>query len=204
MKSVLRKVIVFSAAIGMTGSIVFSANETCRALLEDERVQLADLALEVRLAQARLDAFEEIFGLIDGLWQNEAIERMVWLEAKYDRDAARISRDRAGLIVKRQQALIDRLADTCGGKSGAPAHKRNRYRSIQCEQLGRAVEQARIDLEFQQEWLTSVRKLREGSTATATAQDVILARLEVTLEQIRLEDAQGRLKACRKELPGEQ
>ena len=201
MTNVQRKAIVFSFAIGFACSVALSSDATCDVLLADERVQLADLDLEVRLARARLNAFEQIFGLIDGLRQNDAIERMVWLEAKYERDAARVAMERADLVVARQRVLVERVAAACGDAAGSGA-ARKRFDAIQCEQLGRAVEQARIDLEFQREWLASVQRLREGSAATATAQDVIRAQLEVTLEEIRLADAGSRHASCKKRLSG--
>ena len=195
MNSVLRKVIVFSLAIGLACSMAQSSTATCDVLIADERVQLADFALEVRLAEARLSSFEQIYALIDGLWQREAIERMVWLEAKYERDAARVALERAGLVLERQQFLVERLAGTCRSKGSAEARKG--YRALQCAQLERAVAEAAIDLEFQREWLASVRRLREGSAATATAQDVIRAQLEVRLCEIRLEDARTRQSRCK-------
>ncbi|ANM31095.1 hypothetical protein ABI59_18220 [Acidobacteria bacterium Mor1] len=196
MKSVHRKGIVFSLAIGFAFSIVSSSTATCDVLIADERVQLADHALEVRLAEARLSAFEDIYALIDGLWQREAIERMVWLEAKYERDAARVALERAGLVLERQEFLVERLAATCRGAKGS-AEARRGYRALQCAQLERAIAEAGIDLEFQREWLASVQRLREGSAATATAQDVIRARLEVSLCEIRLEDARKRQASCK-------
>jgi hypothetical protein len=170
----------------------------CVAMLDDERVQLADHELKVELAKLRLAAFEKICDLVDGLWEEQAIERMIWLEARHDRDASRLELERARLILERQQGLVERLRSVCGGEGEkAVPEARRRYLQADCEQQAKAVEVARVDLEFAKEWLTSVRALREGSIGTATAQDVILAELDVELEQARLEDATARTKACR-------
>ena len=69
---------------------------------------------------------------------------------------------------------------------------------MDCDQQAKAIEVAEVNLEFNREWLASIRELREGSTGTATAQDVILAELDVKLEERRLADAKARTNACRK------
>ena len=40
------------------------------------------------------------------MWKAEAIDRMSYLEAKYDYDAAKLALDRARLILDRQQVLL--------------------------------------------------------------------------------------------------
>ncbi len=174
----------------------------CVALLEDERVQLADYALEVELAEARLAAFEKIYALIDGLWQHEAIERLIWLEVRHDRDGARLELERARLILDRQQSFVERLRLGCVASDGDRAQKireaRRRYLQADCDQQAKAVEAAKVHIAFGREWLGSIRALREGSIGTATAQDVILAELDVELEERRLADAKAHTEACRK------
>jgi hypothetical protein len=176
----------------------------CTALLEDERAQMADYELEVELAQSKLAAFEKIYELIDSLRKQEAIEKMTWLKAQHDRDAARLGLERARLILARQQSHIERIRLGCAAPDGDRARKiREAHRSYleaDCDQMAKAIEVAQVSLEFNREWLASIRELREGSTATATAQDVILAELDVKLEEQRLADARARTDACRKRM----
>ncbi len=197
-----RVVIAVVLSLGFVPGAAGADDAVCVALLEDERTQLADYELDVELAQARLAAFEKIYRLIDGLWQHEAIERLIWLEARHDRDSARLELERARLILDRQQSLVERLRLGCAASDGDRTQKireaRRRYLQADCDQQAKAVEVAKVHIAFGQEWLGSIRALREGSFGTATAQDVILAELDVELEQRRLADAKANTEACRK------
>ena len=191
-------------AVSAWAPLVAGADDTavCTALLDDERIQLADYGLEVELAQSRLAAFEKICTLVDGLWEAEAIPRMTWLEARHDRDAARLDLEAARLVLERQQMYVSQIEWACEASGDDRARKireaHRRYLETDCERLAKSVEIAKINLEFDREWLASIRELREGDIGTATVQDVILAELEVQLEEQRLADAKARVEACRK------
>lgn len=173
----------------------------CRLLTHEEQVELDEAALEVDLARSRFTAHEKIYGLIRGLWEAEAVQRMTYLEAKYDYDAFRLDRQRADLVLERQTALVEEYLLICaGGSPDAIDRAHLRYRRADCAQQAKAIEVAQVDLEFAEQFLASIRDLRQGDVATR--QDVILAELDVELETIRLADARRRAETCRQELAG--
>jgi hypothetical protein len=180
----------------------------CRLVLETEQFDLEDDRLALDLARSNFAAFEEIYKLIEGLWRHEAIPRMAHLEAKHDRDAAELDLQRAHLIVERQEAIVEQYLRVCeawmSGKSWkeddeAIDDAHTRFRELQCAILAKDAEIAAVNLEFDRELLTSVLDLRAGEVATR--QDVILAELDVTLEEQRLETGKRRAAACQAALP---
>lgn len=183
-------------------------SDLCRLVLEEEQIELLDAQLEVGLSRSSVEAFEEIFTLIEGLWEGEAVERMVYLGARHDRDAARLSLESAELLLERQRALIDQVRLLCeapardepaGEREGALDAAFRRYLRADCSARAKAVESAKVSLEFRQQWLASTLELRAGEVATKT--EVILARLEVDHDAQRLRDAQRRLEECRQSVP---
>jgi hypothetical protein len=169
----------------------------CQLLLHEERRELADAELEVRLADARVRAFGEIYGLVRALWDIEAIDRMTHLGAQHDLDAARLELERAQVVLVRQRELIGQVERGCRTTPGTADPAYVRYRRADCEQDAKGIDVARTNLAFDRELLASVEDLRARDVATR--QDVILARLEVTLEELRLADAERRTEACRRE-----
>ena len=65
------------------------------------------------LAVSRLAAAESIFTLVDQLWENDAVERMVYLTAKRDHDVAEIELTRPRLLLMRREAEIEQYEVTC-------------------------------------------------------------------------------------------
>jgi hypothetical protein len=176
----------------------------CETGIREEQLELDDARLEVDLSGQALAAYEEIYSQIAQLWEQDAIERMVYLEARYDRDAARLALERAGLLLERQEALIEQYRIVCGqtGARGDAARTKQEldrqieaYREADCEARAKAVEVAKVNLAFDREWLASILELREADVATRP--QVILAELELEQEQVRLADAERRARICR-------
>jgi len=198
-----------TAALLATVSLPLLAAErrlvaVCEVAIHEERVELEETRLEVELARSRLASFEKIFELIDKLWKADAINRMSYLRGKYDRDAARLDVERAGLLLQRQEALLDYYRTICGSDDdnegarkadGSLDEIHKRYRRADCDQQAKAVEVAEVNLKFNREWLASVLDLRAANVATI--QQVLAAELDVTLEQQRLADALARTAECR-------
>jgi hypothetical protein len=177
----------------------------CDLAVHEEQVELEDVKLEVELARASVAAFGEIFKLIDGLWKADAIDRMSFLRGKYDYDAAKLTLERNDLLLRRQEALLEQYTLVCEGfakdddskeRRQAIERAHQRYRRADCDQQAKAIEVARVNLEFRREYLQSVLDLRAGEVATR--QQVILAELDVEQEEQRLADAEKRVAACRR------
>jgi hypothetical protein len=180
------------------------SSDLCRLVLEEERTELLDAELAVALARSGLAAYEEVFTLIEGLWEGEAVERMVYLGARHDRDSARLSLEAAELLLQRQRHLIEQFVMLCAAPAGGEEKGERRaaldrafrdYLRADCAARAKSVESARVSLEFREQWLASTLELRAGEVATRT--QVILARLDVEQDRQRLRDAQRRLEACR-------
>ena len=181
--------------------------EICGLVMREEQIEREDLELEVELAREAVEAFGQIFALLDGLWKADAIERMNYLRGKYDYEAAKLGLEQAELVVAREKALERQIRLVCGEES-AGASPAGRVRAIEaasldylraeCGQRAKAIEVARVNLEFQRQLLESVLDLRRGEVATK--QDVIRAELEVAREERRLADAERRTEECRREL----
>jgi len=171
----------------------------CPTLIHEERIELEDAVLTAELARSRFVAHEKIYRLIKGLWDADAVERMVYLEAKYDHDSYKLALERADLALEKQRALIEQYELACGGKGRREIEAaRLRYRKAHCAEQAKAVEVAEVNLEFNEELLDSVRNLFASEVATKT--DVILAELDVELERERAADAKRRTELCRQAL----
>ena len=182
----------------------------CRLVLVTEQFDLEDARLALDLAHTDFAAFEEIYTLIEGLWGHEAIDRMSYLNAKYDRDAAVLDLQRARLFVDRQEAIVEQYDEVCrawaSGKSWnendeALQRSHERFVRLQCDILVKDAEIAAVKLEFDQELLASVLELRAGEVATR--QDVIHAERNVRLEEQRLATGKRRAAACQAALTSE-
>jgi hypothetical protein len=179
----------------------------CRFILHDERTERDDLELEVGLARSELDAAEQIFLLLDDLWKNDAVERLLFSRGKHDRDVAALELERRRLLLERQVAIVEQYDLFCGAvfadrvtdedrRAMDVAHRR--YRKADCDALAVSVAIAASDLEFQREVLASVVDLRRNDVATR--QDVILAERDVEMTEKRQEQAKRRVQRCRREV----
>jgi len=180
-----------------------AADRLCRFLTADVREERDDLELEFDLSRSELDAAEQIYGMVESLWKEDAIERIVFLLARHDREAARLEVERSRLQLERQEAIVDQYRYFCllleDGRSDE--HRAGldaafeRYRETQCGVLERDLAIAAVDLEYLREFLKSILELREGDVATR--QDVIRAERDVEMAQKRVESGKGRVTACR-------
>ena len=175
----------------------------CNVALHEERLELADFELDADVARSNVAAFGEIFRLIEGLWKADAIDRMSYLRAKYDYDAATLTLEQNDLILARQQALVEQYRLVCDDRAAEEKRREieranHRYRRADCDQLAKSVEVAQVNLTFNREILASVLDLRKGQVATR--EDVILAELDVAREETRLTDAKRRTESGRRDL----
>lgn len=183
----------------------------CSPLIQEEILQLEEFELEVDLARAESAARVRIFEMIDQLWEKQVVERMVYLESRYNRDSTRLEFEAADLVAARQKALIERYRIACGEEqsrtvppagSGTDRPFALAYLNAHCDSLAKRNEAAKTDLEFDRQYLDNIRELREGNVATAT--DVILAERDVEKDEIRIADAARRLETCRRHLAAEE
>jgi len=179
----------------------------CDLVLAEERFDRDDLERDVQLALSEREAAGKIFDLVDALWKNEAVEEIVYLRAKHDRDATVIDYDRARHTLDRKEASLDQLVAICQSAgddgAGADATRRSarkafeRYKLASCVVLDDDERRASTDLSFSEALLESVRDLRANNVAAE--QDVILAQRDVEKASRRLEQAHRRVEACRQE-----
>jgi hypothetical protein len=179
----------------------------CNVVIREEGREREDAELALDVARSNVAAYGEIYGLIEGLWKADATERMTYLRAKYDNDAAKLALEQSELIVARERAEEAQYRLICG-VSPAPASAAEReravakasqdYRNADCDQRAKSIEVAKVNLEFRRQFLASVLELRKGDVATRP--DVILAELDVAREEKRLADAERRTAACNREL----
>jgi len=182
----------------------------CDLVLAEEGLDRDDLDRDVQLALSDQEAAAKIFDLVDALWKKDAIEEIIYLRAKHDRDAARIDHDRALHALERKEASLEQLAAICeapaGGGPKAEAARRKaekafaRYRLASCDVLGDEERRAAADLAFSEALLESVRDLRANNVGTE--QDVIRAERDVEKDSKRRDQAHRRVEACREETKG--
>ncbi len=139
--------------------------------------------------------------LLDGLWKSDAVERLLYLGGKHERDAAKLELERRLLLVQRQQALREQYGIACGGGASdsrkfEQAHLR--YRKADCAVRAKEQAIAEVDLAYAEEVLASFRDLREHDVATR--QDLILSERDLEMARARVEQSAARSERCRAEL----
>jgi hypothetical protein len=179
----------------------------CRVLLEEERQQRDAVALELDLARSELVAAEEVFGLLDSLWQNDAVERLGYLTGKHQRDRASINVERLSQRLVQQESLIEQYRLICknlelGRQSDEDRRSIDqafvRYRRAKCEVRAQDLASGKVDLAYHLEVLASFRDLREHDVATR--QDIVYSERDVEMSRKLLAHAKRLVETCRKEL----
>lgn len=175
----------------------------CPLVLEQERDDVEEMRLQVELAESRLAEAEQILGLVERLREDDAIERIVYLAAKHDRDVADADVARQRLRLKREQASLEQYEVVCESArgEGSEADRRARrdraqrtYEQAECRRIGTELTIAEIDLAYLQEVLESVRDL--SANRAASKQAVISAEQDVDDARIRVEHGRRRVEAC--------
>ncbi len=175
----------------------------CPLVLHQERVDHEERELAVDLAVSRLAASDSIFTLVDQLWENDAVERMVYLAAKHDRDVAEIRVKRQRLLLKRQEAEVEQYASVCSPMNSeeTAADRRARrdaahrqYLQVDCHRIGKDLAIAEVDLTYRSELLASVRDLRKHEVATRL--DVIRAERDLEMVRKRVDHQGRRVQEC--------
>lgn len=196
---------LFTALLFTPCAVAADATDViCRALLHEEEQELEEIRLELDLARSEESAAQKIYELLDGLWKNQHVERMVYLAGKHDRDVARLRVRWRDLRVERQSALLEQYAGLC--EASPPAEARSaadeafsRYLAADCEALATRASMAEVDLEFRKEVQASVLDLRRNEVATR--QQVIIAERDVEMAGKELQRQRRRAAECRRQLP---
>jgi len=181
----------------------------CNVVVYDEQSELEDAAIALELARSSFGTYEKIFEMIRKLWEAGTVPSMDYIKAKYDRDAARLTLEKANLILERQSSLVEQYRLICGGKESGSGNQERvnairktyvRYRQTDCDSSAKGIEVAATNLEFNREYLKKILKLRQENTATQV--QVVLAELDVEREEKSLGDAKHRTETCRADLIG--
>ena len=180
----------------------------CPFLLQETQTDLDDLELAIQLDETRLLLAEEIFVLLDGLWQNDAVERLTYLEGKHHRDVAEVSLERARQRLVRQHAVLEQYRLVCSAAfAEEPAPKKQpalerayqRYLEADCEVRALDVKVVEVNLGHHQENLKSILELRANEIASRL--QVLLAERDVELMLKELEQARQRSARCQPRRP---
>ena len=176
--------------------------ELCPLFVQKNQDDLDDLELAIELNETQLLLAEEIFVLLDGLWQNDAVERLTYLEGKHHRDVAKVSLERARQRVVRQHAVVEQYRLACSaGVTEETASERQQaltrafqtYVEADCEVRALDVTVVEVNLGHHQENLKSILELRASEIASRL--QVLLAERDVELMLKELE--QVRQRRCR-------
>ena len=173
----------------------------CPFLVQETQTDLDDLELAIQLDETRLELAEEIFVLLDGLWKNDAVERLTYLEGKHHRDVAKVSLDRARQRLVRQHAVVEQYRLVCSAgfveeqeKQRAVEQAYQRYLEADCEVRALDVAVVEVNLGHHQENLQSILELRANEIASRL--QVLLAERDVELMLKELEQARQRSARC--------
>ncbi|MEE2776754.1 MAG: hypothetical protein VYE73_08320 [Acidobacteriota bacterium] len=180
-----------------------SLYELCPLLLFERESELDELALAIQLDETRLALAEEIFVLQNGLWKNDMVERLTYLEAKHHRDVAAVSLERARWRLERQQAVVRQFRLGCAGVSEedkaqqrtlAIKEAHRRYLAADCEVRALDVAVVEVNLGHHQEDLKSVINLQQNDIASR--EQVMFAERDVEMLIEQLEQARQRAEHC--------
>lgn len=170
------------------------ARADCRVLLIEESTFRDRLVDELERSRIDSDATQQIFELLDGLWANQAVERLAWLAGKNDRDQAAVELRINRALLDRQDARIARLELICGEESEDRKDELEalfrEYEAAHCRVLAQRVEAARVMVEYHREVLDSIRDLYENELAAR--QDIIRAERDLAISAGRFERAGAR------------
>ncbi len=181
----------------------------CEVAIYEKLAELEDAKNTADLNKSTFATYEKIFAMVKGLHEAQTIPEMDYLKAKFDRDASKLSLEKADLILERQSSLVDQYRLICSktgqGKSAQDRANSIRktylqYRRADCDSLAKGIEVAATNLEYNRGYLSKIVKLRNEKFANNT--QVILAELDVEHEETNLADAKRRTAVCRSELSG--
>jgi len=189
-------VLALGLVLGAFPAHADASRALCELHLHQGKVRLDERTLDIELARSRSEAAEAIFKLVDQLWANDAVKRIVYVAAKHDRDVGQLELKRRELLSIRQEAEVEYHASLCDADvaSEVRGRARARYEQADCHRIGKELAIAELGLAYHNELLASVLDLREN--AVGTAQDVIRARRDVEFASHRVEHHARRVEAC--------
>ncbi len=177
--------------------------ELCPFFLHDRQTELDNLELTVQLDETRLELAEEIFVLLDGLWKDDAVERLTYLAGKHHRDVAKVSLERARRRLERQQAVVEQYHLVCSAVSAEERAREKlraleqayqRYLEADCELRELHVAVYEVELDYHQQIHQSAVELRQSDIASR--QQVLFAEQDAQLTLTLLEQARQRTARC--------
>ena len=197
-------VLVCALATPLPASAQEGFDGLCALLLHESQVELEDSGLAVSNNETRLAVDQEIFELVDGMWQNDLIERLPYLAIKHRRDVSEVTLQQSLLRRERQQASLDQYRISClsgseqqetGEDSGTIDEARERYITAECSLRELDVQVAQINLEYHEVLLESQQSLRQNDIASR--QQVLFAERDVEFDRQALTLAEQRVATCR-------
>lgn len=179
----------------------------CPLVLHERQVELDDLELDVQLAKTRLEVSEELFVFLDGLWGDDSVADLDYLQGKHHLERDKVELERARQLVKRQQAILEQSRLVCSAlydeeseseERRALQQAYRRYREADCEVRALDIAIAEVNLEHHRDNLESILNLRRSDIASR--QEVILVKRDVDLLVQQIQQAQQRVARCHRDI----
>ncbi len=178
-------------------------DELCPLLLFERETELDDLELAIQLDETQLALAEEIFVQKEGLWKNDTVESLIYLESKHHRDLAEVSLERARRRLERQEAVVEQYRLVCFAPSAgesAPDQTRaieeayQRYLRADCEVRVLDVAVVEVNLGHHQENLKGALNMQRNDIVSR--EQVMFAERDVEMMLTQLEKARQRAVHC--------
>ncbi len=179
----------------------------CPLLDHDERRELEDLELELRLTKTELRARERVYAMVEALWKVRAVEQEIYLDYRRMRDRTRVRVDRVATAIEQQRAVVAQYDLICEGAGAATADAESsakidelnaEYRRRECELLGHDVAIAEVDLAFHAAVLEATRSLNQGNVKSKF--ELVLDESDADQAKARVDAYRRRAKSCRAQL----
>jgi len=164
----------------------------CSLFLQQQTIEVEDLEATVQMDETRLAVAEEVFFLLDGMWQNDLVERLPYRGGKYRHDVAAITLERTRAQLDRQRAAVQqyRLACSATSEGGQDADAADTAEAAYTRYMVAECAVRTLDVVLPQ-----VHRASQQNDI-ASRQQVLFDERDVDLTRVQLEQARQRAGRC--------